>query len=298
MARVADRLGLLETFLRIAERGSISAAARDLGLSQASVSRQLRDLEARLGANLIVRTTHALSLTSAGQALLSDARAALSGWAAIEERYRNDRELAGPLKIVAPLAMGQHVLADLAVGFQTRHPRISITWDMTDEQIRLAEVGFDVWIKVGPMADETLVVRRLGTVERLLVAVPAFAKSAGFARPEQLEALPLAALTPFEGGRIPLRSEKGEEDEIAPKVRFSTSNSVALKRAVLAGIGMAVLPLWFIREELASGALIDLLPDWRAPSLAVHVGFLAGERRPARVNAFLEMLAEDLPRAL
>ena len=127
MMKSLDRLGLLETFVRIAERGSSSAAARDLGLSQASASRQLRELETRLGAVLANRTTHDFALTSAGVALLADARVALSNWEALEERHTGGDDVRGPLRIVAPIALGQTLLADMAVAFQAEHPAVSIS---------------------------------------------------------------------------------------------------------------------------------------------------------------------------
>ena len=291
MSKPLDRLTLLETFARIAERGSISAAARDLGLSQASASRQLQALEDRLGADLVRRTTHALSLTAAGQALLADARGLLSGWQALEEAHGSaNKTVSGPLKVVAPVALGQLHLADIAVRFQLAHPAVSIDWLLDDDPIRFAEIGCDCWIKVGPVPDETLIVRELGRVERLLVAAPTLVGSQRIGVPEDVAALPCAALDPFEGGRIVLTSKDGGTHMLTPNVALSTNNIFALHRAALMGAGFAVLPRWFVADDLAAGRLVDLLPEWRAATLTVHIAYLPSRRRPRRLTLFLEAL--------
>lgn len=295
MSRPLDRLTLLETFVRIAERGSISAAARDLGLSQASASRQLKELEDRLGIQLVRRTTHALAVTLAGQELLGDARALLADWSVLEERHGAGDDFAkGPLKIVAPVALGQRHLVDLALDFQLRHPQVSLSWQLQDEPIRFAEVGCDCWIKIGPVPDETLVVRPLGRVARSLVASPLLAGRDGLAEPADAEALPFVALEPFEGGRIALAERGGAVQEIRPPVRFATNNIFALHRAALKGAGVAILPRWFIADDLATGRLIDLLPRWQAASYAVNVAYLPARHQPRRLAMFLEALRKGL----
>ena len=298
MSKPLDRLTLLETFVRIADAGSISAAARDLGLSQPSASRQLAELESRLKTQLIRRTTHSLVLTDAGADLLADARQLIDGWEALSEKHlASDRLIRGSLKVVAPVALGQLHLARIAWRFQQDHPGVKVTWQLEDEPIRIAEVGCDCWVKVGPIPDETLVVRSLGTVERLLVASRPFVTKHGMPRgPTAAERLPLAALEPFEGGRIPLSQGKKRVQTIRPKPRTQTNNIFALKEAVLMGLGFAVMPHWFAASELKSGALIDILPTWRAPALDVHVAYLPGRHQTLRLTTFLNALREQVPK--
>ena len=295
MSRPLDRLTLLETFARIAERGSITAAGRDLGLSQASASRQLKELEDRLGAQLVRRTTHDLSLTPAGREVLQEARALIAGWQAFEERHgAPDREAKGRMKIVAPVALGQLHLADIALRFQLDHPGVTIDWHLDDEPIRFAEIGCDCWIKVGPVPDDTLILRALGRVERLLVAAPALVASRRPKTPKEVAALPCAALDPFEGGQIGLTSKTGKTARIAPEVRVSTNNIFALQRAALLGLGFAVLPRWFVEPDLAAGRLVDLLPAWRAATLSINVAYLPARHQPRRLTLFLEALASGV----
>lgn len=295
MSRPLDRLTLLETFARISDRGSISAAARDLGLSQASASRQLKELEDRLGVQLIRRTTHSLALTPAGRAFLRDARELLAAWGSLEDRHAiTDGSVKGPLKVVAPVALGQLHLADIALRFQAAHPRVSLTWQLEDDPIRFAEVGCDCWIKVGPVPDETLIVRSLGSVERLVVANPELIGDRAIAGPQDVEALPFLALSPFEGTRIGLRNREGRETEITPEAAVTTNNILSLHRGAVLGVGAAVLPRWFIEKELASGRLKNLLPDWRAARLSINVAFLPARHQPKRLALFLEDLARGL----
>ncbi|MEM7586648.1 MAG: LysR family transcriptional regulator [Acidobacteriota bacterium] len=298
MSRPLDRLTLLQTFVRIADAGSISAAARDLGLSQPSASRQLAELETRLKSQLVRRTTHSLALTAAGTELLADARRLLDEWESIEEKHLAAEDtLQGRLSVVAPVALGQLHLARIAAEFQLEYPRVSLSWQLEDRPIRFAEVGCDCWIKVGSVPDESLVVKRLGRVERLVVAAPRALEGAAVPEtPRDAGTRPWLALGPFEGGRLPLQHQDGSRVTLRPPVRMTTNNIFALREATLMGLGLAVLPRWFIDGELESGQLIDVLPQWRAPSLLVHLAFLPGRHQPRRLRIFLDMMLEAIPK--
>lgn len=291
MSKSLDRLTLLATFTRIAERGSISAAARDLGLSQASASRQLSDLEARLGANLIRRTTHSLSLTAAGQACLTDARSLLAGWEQFEESHKNPTSAKGALTVVAPIALGQTKLAQAAVSFQTQHPNIDLSWLLDDEEIRFTETGCDLWLRVGLPKDDSLIVRPLGKIERLLVAAPTLLAGRLCERPEQACNIPCVSLTPFEGTSITLTTRSGELAIVEAQAALTTNNIFSARLAARNGVGFAVMPRWFVEEDLASGTLVDLLPDWRAPSLDLNAAYLPSKWQPTRLKLFIEHIA-------
>jgi molybdate transport repressor ModE-like protein len=291
MSKPLDRLTLLETFVRIAERGSISAAARDLGIAQGSASRQLMALEERLGVQLIRRTTHSLALTDSGSGVLAQARELIARWEILEEQHSADTlTIKGPLNIVAPVALGQLYLADIVIAFQAAHPDVVVNLRLEDEIIRFAEVGCDCWIKVGSVPDDTLIVRHIGRVERLLVGTPEIAGSLARPAPSAAEQLPVVALTPFEGGKIGLAHRDGAIAELQPPVRMATNNIMSLKRAVMQGIGTAVMPKWFVADELRGGALVDLLPDWRAAMLDINAAYLPVPRQPRRISAFLSEL--------
>ncbi|MEO1080322.1 MAG: LysR family transcriptional regulator [Pseudomonadota bacterium] len=296
MSKALDRITLLETFVRIAEAGSISAAARDLGLSQPSASRQLNDLETRLNTQLVRRTTHSLALTEAGGDLLRDARQLVDGWEALAERHRSAHtRIEGKLKVFAPVALGQQQVARIACDFQARHPGVTLSLELDDRAIRFAEEGCDCWIKVGPVPDDTLIVRPVGRVERLLVAAPQLLPGSGRGlTPGRVEGLPMVSLDPFEGARVPLSDGKRER-LLTPDVRMRTNNIFALKEAALAGIGMAILPKWFIAQELREGHLVDLLPRWRAPWLDIQVAYLPARQQPLRLREFLNSVLRHAP---
>ena len=284
-----DRLALLATFVRIAERGSLSAAARDLGMSQPSVSRQLAALEALLGTTLVNRTTHALALTPDGADVLADARRMLGEWEGLTERLSDDAELRGTLRVVAPVALGQRHLVGAALAFARDHPAISIEWRLTDRAIRFAEEGCDVWIRVGPVPDDTLVVREIARVERLVVATSDLAARY---EGEPLERWPWLALGPFEGARITLSGENGTERAFMVEPRFVTDNILALLEAARAGLGAAILPRWLAADELETGLLVDAVPELRAARLPIHLALASGTHRPARVERFAEIVEE------
>ncbi|MEL7083217.1 MAG: LysR family transcriptional regulator [Cyanobacteria bacterium J06597_1] len=296
MSKSLDRLTLLQTFVRIADSGSISAAARDLGLSQPSASRQLAELESRFKTQLMRRTTHNLSLTAAGAELLADARRLLDDWEALEEKHLEaERMPRGTIEVVAPIALGQLFLLDIALQFQHRYPLISLSWQLEDRNIRFTEMGCDCWIKVGDIQDKSLLVESLGQVERIVVAESQLLQTCG--QPQSisdLEKLPFLALGPFEGGHIPLTDSRGRTKFISPALRLTTNNISALHKAALGGLGAAVLPRWLIESDLESQRLVDILPAWRAPKLTIHVAYLPGRHRPQRLKCFLEVLRLEM----
>ncbi|WP_299774871.1 LysR family transcriptional regulator [uncultured Tateyamaria sp.] len=278
-----DRLTLLETFVRIAERQSLSGAARDLGTSQPSVSRQLAALEERLGVVLVRRTTHDVTLTPDGLALLSDARCMIGEWEAIEDRHSENDELKGTIRVIAPVALGQRLFIKAAAKFMKQHPNITIDWQLRDDTIRFAEEGCDCWLKIGPVPDETLVVRELTRVERLVVGTPdCLARHAG----SDVDALPWLTLGPFEGNRIELFDENDATRTFNVRPKLASDNIFAVYEAAMQGIGIAILPHWFVASDLKHGTLTDVAPSLRAARLPVNLALASGTKRPARVERF------------
>ena len=294
MSKPLDRLTLLETFVRIADSGSISAAARELGLSQPSASRQLAELEQRLKTQLVRRNTHSLSLTQSGIELLVDAKSLIDSWERLEEKYLQSEEVVkGKLKVIAPVAIGQLQLADLVWRFQSTYPQVEVSWQLEDRPIKFTEEGADCWIKIGSIPDDTLVSKPIGSVERLLVGSRKYLEGKTYRTPSQVEKLDMLVLEPFEGKVIPISTKSGKTLKIKPKPKTTTNNIFALKAAVMNGLGIAVLPKWFISDDLVAGDLIDVLPRWRAPKLKINIGFLPGRHRPKRLQCFVEMLEKE-----
>ncbi|MEO0477362.1 MAG: LysR family transcriptional regulator [Planctomycetota bacterium] len=284
-----DRLALLETFVRIAERQSLSGAARDLGTSQPSVSRQLAALESRLGVVLVRRTTHDVTLTPDGLGLLADARRMLGEWEAIKDRHSEDHELKGTIRVIAPVALGQSLFIRAAAQFLKDYPGITSDWRLRDDAIRFAEEGCDCWLKVGPVPDDTLVVRELVRVERLIVGAPdCLDRHTGV----DLDAMPWLTLGPFEGNRIELFDEKGSPKTFMVTPKLASDNIFAVYEAAIQGVGIAILPHWFVASDLEDRRLIDVAPMFRAARLPVNLALASGARRPARVAQFCKAIQD------
>ena len=294
MSKSLDRLSLLSTFVRIAERGSITAAARDLGLSQASASRHLNELESRLNTVLIERTTHSLSLTEAGNSALEEARDLLNGWSALAERFDDSSNLSGTLHVVAPIALGQRVLIDATVDWQRAFPNLQINWQLDDSELNLAETGADVWVRIGRPRDDRLVVRDLTQVERLIVSRPDLDALGELGDARSLKSVPAVSLSPFEGERIPLTHKSGASVSIRTEGRLVTNNIFAALIAIKKGLGYGIMPKWLVADELNEGTLVDVLPEWRAPTLTITACYLPSRRQSRALNAFLDMAQNEL----
>ena len=282
-----DRLALLQTFVRIAERRSLSEAARDLGTSQPSISRQLAALESRLGVVLARRTTHDVTLTADGLSLLEDARRMLGEWEAIEERHSDDMALKGLIRVIAPVALGQSLFVKAASQFMKDNPEVTIDWRLQDDAIRFAEEGCDCWLKIGSVPDDTLIVRELARVERLVVGAPECVAACDGA---SLERMPWLTLGPFEGNRIELFDQEKRKQVFSVTPKMASDNIFAVYEALMQSVGSAILPRWFVSTDLETGRLKDIAPDLRAADLPVNLAIASGTRRPARVERFCEAM--------
>ncbi|WP_179380835.1 LysR family transcriptional regulator [Jannaschia marina] len=274
-----DRLLALTTFLRVAERGSLTAAAADLGTSQPSVTRAVAALEAELGTRLFHRTTHAVTPTEAGRMLLPKARSLVAGWDDLSDALRATDDLRGPLHVVAPVALGQTELISVLTDFRTAHPGVSVNWQLTDAEIRLAEVGADLWIRVGAVPDDRLVQRRLGTVRRSVLGHPDFMG-------RELKHCPWITLGPYEGRRIELAEGSFEVEPV-----LNTNSIAVVSEALRAGLGVAIAPEWYLRDDLAEGRLRRL--GGTATALPVHLAH-APEGRSRRLSALMDAVATHM----
>lgn len=288
-----DRLNLMRLLVRIAEAGSLSGAARSLGLSQPSASRQLRQLETLLGAQLINRTTHELTLTDAGRRFLDDARGMLAQWERATEAVRSQQDaMAGPIRVAAPVALGQALLARIAAQFIARHPGLLLDWRLTDEPGDLVAGGYDLWIRAGPIGDERLIVRDLWRIERIIVSA---ARRPCPRRPEDLEGQPAVQLVTYVPRDVPLSGPRGQRTTLRQRPTFATDNIYAALAAVEEGAGYAVLPIWLVQDAIARGSLAQCCPGWKAPPLTLSVAYAPSLYQPMRVSAFVEFLRQELP---
>lgn len=291
---MTDRLTALRIFQRVAHRGSLSAAARDLGFSQPSVSRILTELEREIGATLLVRSTRGLTLTDRGGAYLSRIEPLLRALEEAEHEARGTGELRGVLRIGLSSSFGVREVIPRLPAFMNDHPELNIDLSISDAHQDLISDGVDVAFRFGPMADSNAVARKLGSGERLLAASPAYLARRG----TPITPGELADHTMIVGPGVTPSGLKFEKEgrEVAVRIagRLSVATNESATAAAVAGLGVTVNSTWGCRSELARGALARVLCDWRLPSVDLHAVFPVGGAPSGAARAFVEYLASTL----
>lgn len=288
-----DRLEELSTFLAIVDSGSLAAAARRLRKSPPAVTRSLAALEERVGTVLIARTTRRLAPTEAGVALAEQARQILSTYQAMIAGAEAG-PLRGLLRVTAPVQFGRRHVAPVVATFLDAYPGLLVELVLNDRNLDLLEEGLDVAVRIGPLANSSLVVRKLGTVRRLVVASPAYLARRGVPRrPADLARHDIIfnSLRPgprewqFGGGRRPAV-------RISP--RLLVNDVEAQLVAARAGRGLAQVLSYQVADELASGSLAAVLTDFEPPRQPVQLVSRGGAHPPPKVRAFLDHAAQQL----
>lgn len=293
MARTLDRFELMKLLVRIAETGSLSAAGRSLGLSQPSASRQLRILETEIGTQLVLRTTHELSFTEAGREFLNRARDMLASWdSAVEQAGSSTSMLSGQIRIAAPMGLGQTLAADVAAGFVAAHPGVTLDWILLDEPRDLVAEGIDVWIRVGPVRDENLIVRKLCNIDRVIVSARDDDKD--IQHPKDLDQRPSIVLGPYVGAQLEMTGPRDERFVLRPAAKISTDNIFVAERLMMAEHGYSILPIWMVQSAIRTGHIHAICTGWYPPQLSLSVAYPQSRFRPARVRAFIDYVRETL----
>ncbi|MFP2928595.1 LysR substrate-binding domain-containing protein [Pyxidicoccus sp. 3LG] len=289
-----DRFETLRTFVEVARAGSIAGAARVLRRVPSAVSRELAALEARLGTELVQRTTRRLQLTAAGERYLAHGRGILE---ALDEAERDLAEQGvprGTLRVSAPVLFGQHVLVPLVDEFLRANPAVSLELMLEDAMVDLVEGGVDVALRIAPRLEPSaLVMRRLGVQSYVLCASPAYLREQGTPRRAR-ELTHHEVLLPLRGPAArPLELRQGGrvQEVRPPKSRFQCNSLPALHRAALVGMGIAVLPEYLVKRELESGALVRVLAPLRPTPRFISAVYLRRTAMPAHVRAFLDFIA-------
>jgi len=294
----SDRIELMQTFIRIVESGSLSAAAQQLGTTQPTISRRLQTLEQRLGLKLIMRTTHALKLTDDGERCYAQARQLLATWYALEDDLtRASDDPVGTLRVRAPHAFGQDQLIAPLLDYLRRYPRLDVEWMLNDRTPDFMAENVDCAIQVGAPTDTSLVAILLAEVPRIVVASPdVLAQHAPVEQVEQLCDLPWLALTSFYRNEVALqRVQDGQPVNLAITPRLSSDSLYAVRKAALAGMGAAIVSAWVVQEDLAAGRLIQLTPEWQAPPLPIWLTYPWASYYPARLTQFFAMIKDVMP---
>ncbi|TGR56267.1 LysR family transcriptional regulator [Mesorhizobium sp. M00.F.Ca.ET.151.01.1.1] len=296
LATGADRLDLLRTFLRIVDAGSLSAAAVQLGTTQPTVSRRLQALERQLGLRLLQRSTHGLQLTEDGLRCQRHAQRVVDEWESLQAELQGEPEtLRGRLRVMVPHAFGQAQLLPTMLAFLAQHPQLSLEWILEDRRPDFVAEGIDCAVRVGPVDEPRMVALPLAEVPRIVVAAPSLVQATVVHTPEQAQSLPWISLVTYYRERLLLHDAQGRAHMLSISPRLLTDNLFVVQQAARAGLGAAVVSAWLVAEDLAQGRLVQLLPDWQAPALPVHVVFPAARQQPPRLRAFIDAMKAALP---
>lgn len=289
-----DRLSQIETFVHVAEAGSIGRAAERMNLAKSAVSRRLSALEARLGTALLVRSPRAQSLTVAGAAFYERARGLLDGLDEAEAVAMpgEDGGPAGLVRMAAPMSFGQRVLLPALTGFLDANAGVDLDLRLTDRRVDLVAEGIDMAVRLGDLADTQIVARRLSSFERSVCASPAYLKRHGTpSHPDDLTAghAGLASTNLPEAIYWTFHTPDGPID-CRPPTRLRANNGDAVRDAAIAGLGICVVPRFITAAAVADGRLVEVLRDFPLRTETAHLLFPPGRRMAPQVRALADAL--------
>ena len=299
MKRLPD-LEAWAIFAKVAETGSFARAAAELSLSQATVSKAITRLEARMQTTLFHRTTRRMSLTESGQAALEHATRILEEGEALEaELVEQSHSLRGLIRLTVPMSFGLNYVAPLLPAFLQQHPEVRLDIAFSDDKVDLVGERFDLALRISNLVDSSLLARRLCTVRILLVGTPDYFARHGKPRHPRDLARHQALQYAYARGGVNWSFRHARQGEITQPTQgqLRVNNAEGLMPALLAGLGLALQPEFLVWRQLQSGELITAMDDWQAPSVALHTVTPPGRRRPARVQALMDYLAVCLANA-
>lgn len=291
-----DRYGAMEAFVRVVDTGSFSTAARQLHIGQPAVSKKIAELEDRLGVQLLVRSTHGLTPTEAGQNYYERAKRALEEADEAELSARSAGSgLTGRLRICGAVSFTSlHVIPYLP-GFLKQNPALETEIIMDDRSIDLVEDGIDIALRLGALADSSLTARKIGQCRRLVLATPDYFLRAGEpANPDDLIRHEAVVLDQPGIGAAWTFSKDGVETTVAVRGRVRITAGEGMRAAVMAGLGLAVTSEWLFASELADRRVRPTLEDWTLPPLNLWAIFPTGRRVSAKARAFAAYIEEVL----
>lgn len=293
-------LNAVRLFVKVVEAGTFSGAARSLSLPKATVSRNVAVLEESLATRLLNRTTRKVTLTPLGEAFYREAQAGLGHLETAREIVAAaSAEPAGKLRVSAPTYLGTHYLVEWTAEFLRQHPQVSVELHLTDAHTDLVAKGLDVAIRMGNLPDSGLIARRIGPVERILVASPTYLlRQRRLTSPNDLPDHDWIAMGQLrDGAAIQLEGPRGEVS-IAPSIRLVVDNAEAALQAVLRDVGIALLPLGVAAQGLRSGELVRVLPQYNRPGGNLHVVFASNRHMSPALRLFIDHLVKQCGKLL
>lgn len=290
-----DRLRAMQMFVRVAELGSLSAAARSLSTTQPTASKLVAALEASLGVQLLERGAARAVLTDEGLRFADSARRLLEDYEeAVAELDQGTREPRGLVRISAPVALGELRLHPLMLRTLQQHPGLQIDLLLEDRFVDPVEERFDLTVRIGGMLPPDLVARTLAIWPRYIVASPSYLARHG--RPDHPQDLARHSFLRYGGGpdeAVTLGSAEGRVD-LRLATRYRINHAAALLDAVREGAGIAFQPCWMVKDLLQRGELVQLLPQWSGPAQHAHMLHARRRRQPMRVQLVQELLVREI----
>ncbi len=288
-----DKFKQIESFVAVATRGSLAAAARAEGVAPAIMGRRLDALEERLGVKLMVRTTRRLTLTHEGSAFLEDCQRMLTDLAQAEASVSaGGLKASGHLRITAPAGFGRRHVAPLVPGFRAQHPEVTLSLNLSDRVVDLAAEGYDCAVRVGDFPDSSLVSQRLADNRRLCVATPDYLRRHGTPRhPADLvrfDCLTLSSEASQTRGWA-FRVD-GEVTYLRPAGPLDCSDGQVLHDWCLQGRGIAWRSTWEVQADIAQGRLVEVLADFAAPPNGIYAVLPQRKHLPLRVRLWVDHL--------
>ncbi|MBK7530979.1 LysR family transcriptional regulator [Piscinibacter sp.] len=288
-----DRLKQIESFVSVAARGSLTAAAHAEGVAPAVIGRRIDALEERLGVKLLVRTTRKITLTHEGSAFLEDCQRLLADLANAEASVSaGGVKASGYLRVTAPAGFGRRHVAPLVPRFIEQHPDVNVSLNLSDRVVDIVNESYDCAVRVGDLPDSSLISVRMADNRRLCVATPAYLKRAGTPRhPNDLmrhQCLTLSSdASQTRGWAFVV---EGAVTHLRPSGRLDCSDGQVLHDWCAAGLGLAWRSTWEVEQEVASGQLVSVLDDFAAPPNGIYAVFPHAKHLPLRVRLWIDFL--------
>jgi DNA-binding transcriptional LysR family regulator len=289
----------MRTFVRVAERGSLSAVARELRVGQSTVTRHVRELEEALGVPLLSRTTRRVTMTDEGGRYYANCVQILRLVDQAGDEARGARGApAGTIRISCTAALGVLHISRLLFAFQDRYPNIGIDLSLTDERVDLIREGVDIALRLGPLTDSSVKLRALGHSRRLLVAAPDYLAARGRpALPQELSGHEGIRMSNIAGSdTLVLQGLGGERHAVPFGGRLRVDHGLAAREALVAGRGIVPAHQWLVDDLLASGRLEVVLPNHAPPSVPLSMLIVPERAGIARVRLLVDFLAEQIAR--